>query len=85
MRSTSCSISATRPTRRGFESVDKLARLCDQYLIPMATNAATAEVLIQGLRRGDFDWRDIVNPRGTEQRRPRTRCGPTIQAYPGRR
>ena len=26
----------------GFESVDKLARLCDQYLIPMATNAATA-------------------------------------------
>ena len=47
----------------GFESVDKLARLCDQYLIPMATNAATAEVLIQGLRRGDFDWRDIVNPK----------------------
>lgn len=47
----------------GFESVDKIARLCDQYLIPMATNAATAEVLIQGLRRGDFDWRDIVNPK----------------------
>ena len=50
-----------------FESVDKLARLCDQYLIPMATNAATAEVLIQGLRRGDFDWRDIVNPKRSEQ------------------
>ena len=32
----------------GFESVNKLARLCDQYQIPMATNVATAEVLIQG-------------------------------------
>ena len=47
----------------GFESVNKLARLCDQYQIPMATNVATAEVLIQGLRRGDLDWRDIVNPK----------------------
>lgn len=47
----------------GFESVNKIARLCDQYQIPMATNAATAEVLIQGLRRGDLDWRDIVNPK----------------------
>ncbi|MFR3290973.1 MAG: methylglyoxal synthase [Lachnospiraceae bacterium] len=47
----------------GFDSVNKLSRLCDQHLIPMATNAATAEVLIQGLRRGDLDWRDIVNPK----------------------
>ena len=45
------------------QEYDINARLCDQYLIPMATNAATAEVLIQGLRRGDFDWRDIVNPK----------------------
>ena len=30
--------------------------------IPFATNAATAEVLVQGLRRGDLDWRNIVNP-----------------------
>ena len=37
-------------------------RLCDQYQIPFATNAATAEVLVQGLRRGDLDWRNIVNP-----------------------
>ena len=47
----------------GFESVNKLSRLCDQYMIPMATNVATAEVLVQGLRRGDMDWRDIVNPK----------------------
>ena len=30
--------------------------------IPMATNIATAEVLIHGLERGDLDWRDIVHP-----------------------
>ncbi len=39
-----------------------LLRLCDVYKIPLATNVATAEVLIHGLRRGDFHWRKIVNP-----------------------
>lgn len=43
--------------------VNEIARLCDQYSIPFATNIATAEVLIQGLRRGDLDWRDIINPK----------------------
>ena len=32
------------------------------FNIPMATNIATAEVLIHGLERGDLDWRDIVHP-----------------------
>ena len=40
-----------------------LLRLCDVHNIPMATNIATAEVLIHGLERGDLDWRDIVNPK----------------------
>lgn len=40
-----------------------LLRLCDMHSIPMATNIATAEVLIHGLERGDLDWRDIVNPK----------------------
>ncbi len=44
-------------------SPDEIARLCDQYNIPFATNVATAEVLIQGLRQGLMDWRDIVNPK----------------------
>ena len=39
-----------------------LLRLCDVHNIPMATNIATAEVLIHGLERGDLDWRSIVNP-----------------------
>ena len=29
----------------------------DQYNIPVATNIATAELLILGLARGDLDWR----------------------------
>ena len=45
------------------DSVNEIARLCDQYNIPFASGVATAEVLIQGLRRGDLDWRDIVNPK----------------------
>ena len=40
-----------------------LARLCDMHNIPIATNAATAEMLILGLDRGDLDWRNIVNPK----------------------
>ncbi len=43
--------------------VNALFRLCDVHNIPLATNVATAEVLIQGLQRGDFGWRDIVNPK----------------------
>lgn len=37
--------------------VTEIARCCDQYNIPIATNIATAESLILGLARGDLDWR----------------------------
>ncbi len=43
--------------------VHQLIRLCDMHNIPIATNVATAEMLILGLDRGDLDWRDIVNPK----------------------
>ena len=29
----------------------------------IATNIATAEALVRGVERGDFEWREIVNPR----------------------
>ncbi|MBR3870587.1 MAG: methylglyoxal synthase [Clostridia bacterium] len=45
-------------------SGDTILKLCDKNMIPFATNLATAEVLVQGLARGDLDWRDIVNPKG---------------------
>ena len=38
-----------------------LLRLCDMHNIPVATNIATAEVLIHGLERGDLDWREMVH------------------------
>lgn len=34
-----------------------ITHACDQYNIPVATNIATAEMLILGLDRGDLDWR----------------------------
>lgn len=37
-----------------------LLRLCDVHNIPVATNIATAEILIHGLERGDLDWREIA-------------------------
>lgn len=43
--------------------VDALLRLCDVHNIPIATNVATAEVLVVGLENGLLDWRDIVNPK----------------------
>ena len=51
------------PAGADMADVNNLARLCDQQNIPFASNIATAELLIHGLRRGDLDWRDIVNPK----------------------
>ena len=51
------------PAREKIDDVNYIARLCDQQNIPFATNVATAEVLIRGLKDGLLDWRDIVNPK----------------------
>lgn len=45
-----------------------LLRLCDVHNIPFATNIATAEALIRGVERGDFEWREIVNPRYNQKK-----------------
>ncbi|MBR0163791.1 MAG: methylglyoxal synthase [Lachnospiraceae bacterium] len=36
-----------------------LVRLCDMHNIPVATNLASAELLLKSLDRGDFAWREI--------------------------
>ncbi|UVI30594.1 methylglyoxal synthase [Paenibacillus spongiae] len=41
--------------------ISALLRLCDVYGIPVATNMATAELLVHALERGDFNWRDIIH------------------------
>ena len=38
-------------------------RLCESHNVPVATNLATAEMLILGLQRGDLDWREMIRPR----------------------
>ncbi|MDR3311364.1 MAG: methylglyoxal synthase [Oscillospiraceae bacterium] len=43
--------------------VNEVARACDRYNVPFASNAATAEALVLALRRGDLDWRELVNPK----------------------
>ncbi|QXM05763.1 methylglyoxal synthase [Crassaminicella indica] len=37
-----------------------LLRLCDVYKIPVATNIATAEILLRAMKRGEFHWREII-------------------------
>ena len=50
-----------------FGPVNEISLLCAAHNIPFASNVATAEVLVQGLRRGDFAWRDIVNPKSKKK------------------
>lgn len=55
-------------TSKSYEpDVLNILRLCDIHNIPIATNVATAEVLILGLDKGYLDWRNIVNPK-TDQK-----------------
>jgi len=42
--------------------ISALLRLCDVHNIPLATNIATAEVMLKAMERGDLDWRLLVNP-----------------------
>ena len=39
--------------------ISNIFKLCDIHNIPLATNLATAELLIKALDRGDLDWREI--------------------------
>lgn len=38
--------------------VNTVVRLCDLHNIPIATNLATAELLLRSLDRGDMQWRE---------------------------
>ena len=38
--------------------LNQIIKLCDSNSIPLATNLATAEVLIKSLERGELEWRD---------------------------
>ena len=38
--------------------VNNAVRLCDIHNIPLATNLASAEIMIRAIDRGDLDWRE---------------------------
>lgn len=40
-----------------------LMRNCDLNNVPLATNLASAEILVMSLQRGDLDWRMLLNPK----------------------
>ena len=39
--------------------VNNVVKICDTHNIPLATNLATAELLIKSLDRGDLEWREM--------------------------
>ena len=49
------------PVTQQMHEVDvaNLVRLCDMHNIPVATNLASAEILLKSLDRGDFEWRAL--------------------------
>lgn len=49
----------TSEAREGEIDFLEIVRLCDLNNIPIATNIATAEVLILAIDRGDLSWRDL--------------------------
>jgi methylglyoxal synthase len=55
------------------EAEQDLFRLCDVNNIPLATNIATAEVLVTALEAGSFDWREFINPRSPYNQRKKSR------------
>lgn len=50
---------STDPESAFNNTTANLLRLCDVHNIPVATNIATAEVLVMALDRGDLNWREI--------------------------
>lgn len=54
---------STDPAKEPSEAEMNLLRLCDVYNVPLATNIATAEVLVTALESGSLNWREFINPR----------------------
>ena len=59
----------TRSSSSYNEEEAEMMRMCDLHNIPVATNIATAEILVQALDRGDLNWREVYNPRSEYNRK----------------
>ena len=47
------------------QQIVQTIHLCDTHNVPVATNLASAEMLIMGLQRGDLDWREMLRRKRT--------------------
>ncbi len=45
--------------KRHEPDADQLIRICDKHNIPLASNLASAELLVKSLDRGDMEWREM--------------------------
>ena len=45
--------------KRNDPDDSSIVRMCDVHNIPIATNLATAELLVKALERGDLEWREM--------------------------
>ncbi len=68
----------TRQNARADEVEMELLRQCDLNNVPVATNIATAEVIITALDRGELDWREILNPRSSYNMKRKPSVPPEI-------
>ncbi len=48
------------PLLEEYDRPNPLMKACDTNSIPIATNVATAELLVLAIDRGDLDWRELV-------------------------
>ena len=62
---------STSEERIATEDEINLLRLCDMYNVPVATNIATAEVLVTAIESGALNWRELINPRSEYNLRKR--------------
>ena len=47
------------------QQIVQTIHLCDTHNVPVATNLASAELLVLGLQRGDLDWREMMRRKKT--------------------
>ena len=62
---------STDPAKIPGEAETNLLRLCDVYNVPLATNIASAEVLVTALDAGTLNWREFINPHSEYNRKKR--------------
>lgn len=48
------------PLLDSYDLPNPLLRACDTNSIPVATNLASAEILVLAIDRGDLDWRELI-------------------------